>query len=219
MFSGIVEEVGFVRAVTRRSDAYSLTIGCRRVLEDAEVGHSVAVNGVCLTVTRREREVFSADVMPETLRRTNLGELKPGSPVNLERALRLDSRLGGHLVSGHIDGVGVVVGQYPEGNAVIFEIEAAPELEKYLVPKGSVAVDGISLTVAGVDGSRFTVSIIPHTLHFTTMGRRRRGDRVNLEADMLAKYVEKLLGLERDRPRGLSTELLRRWGYGTGEGR
>ena len=190
MFTGIIEEVGHVA----RIGGGSLVIDCQKVLEDVHLGDSIAVNGVCLTVTHFDRSAFTADVMPETVRRTSLAELKKGSLVNLERALTLASRLGGHIVSGHIDGTGAIVKFADEGNAILMTVSAGPELLRYIVEKGSVALDGISLTVARVTDRDFTVSLIPHTREVTNLGSKKLGSPINIETDVLGKYVEKMLG-------------------------
>ncbi len=184
MFTGIVEELGQLRA--RDGDRFTFAAG--RVLDDTTVGGSIAVNGVCLTVVDLGPGWWAADVVPETLSRTALGVLRPGDPVNLERPLRLSDRLGGHLVQGHVDGVGEVLAPAPE-----LSVRTPESLLPYVAEKGSVAVDGCSLTVAAVDGDRFDVAIVPHTAAITTLGRRRPGDPVNLEVDIVAKYVERLL--------------------------
>ncbi|SDZ72808.1 riboflavin synthase [Selenomonas ruminantium] len=194
MFTGIIEEVGHVN----RIGGGSLVIDCHKVLEDVQLGDSIAVNGVCLTVTHFDKSSFTADVMPETVRRTSLAELKKGSPVNLERALTLASRLGGHIVSGHIDGTGEIVKFADEGNAILMTISAGPELLRYIVEKGSVALDGISLTVAQVTDSDFTVSLIPHTREVTNLGSKKTGSPINIETDVLGKYVEKMLQGQRE---------------------
>ncbi|SDP64186.1 riboflavin synthase [Selenomonas ruminantium] len=190
MFTGIIEEVGRVA----RIGGGSLVIDCQKVLEDVHLGDSIAVNGVCLTVTHFDRSSFTADVMPETVRRTSLAELKKGSPVNLERALTLASRLGGHIVSGHIDGTGEIVKFTDEGNAILMTVNAESGLLRYIVEKGSVALDGISLTVASVTDHDFTVSLIPHTREVTNLGSKKLGSPINIETDVLGKYVEKMLG-------------------------
>lgn len=190
MFTGIIEEVGRVA----RIGGGSLVIDCQKVLEDVHLGDSIAVNGVCLTVTHFDRSSFTADVMPETVRRTSLAELKKGSPVNLERALTLASRLGGHIVSGHIDGTGEIVKFADEGNAILMTVNAESALLRYIVEKGSVALDGISLTVASVTDHDFTVSLIPHTREVTNLGSKKLGSPINIETDVLGKYVEKMLG-------------------------
>lgn len=192
MFTGIIEETGKVRALRRGARSFTLEIDACRVLEGTQVGDSIATDGVCLTVTKMDKAGFTADVMPETVGRTALKWLKPGSPVNLERALTLNSRLGGHLVSGHIDATGVIAGCRKDDTALWFTIEAAPEVLRYVVKKGSVAVDGVSLTVASVDDRSFSVSLIPHTQAETTLHGKRVGDRVNIENDIIMKYVEKL---------------------------
>lgn len=189
LFTGIIEEVGHIRQM----GGGQLAIDCRKVVGDVALGDSIAVNGVCLTVTSFDKNHFTADVMPETVRRTSLSELKKGSPVNLERALTLASRLGGHIVSGHIDGTGVIVSFKEEGNAILMKIAAGPELLRYVVEKGSVALDGISLTVAAVTNKDFTVSLIPHTREVTNLGSKKAGSRINIETDVLGKYVEKML--------------------------
>ena len=192
MFTGIVEELGEILALQHARESIILVIKGNKVLEDLKEGDSIAVNGVCLTAVKVSSSAFSADVMPETLRKTNLYELKKGDKVNLERALPVGGRLGGHFVSGHIDGTGTIISEKKEGNAQIKLISAPPQVIRYIVPKGSVAVDGISLTVVDVDEESFSVSLIPHTAKFTTLGFKKTGDKVNLEADLLGKYVEKL---------------------------
>lgn len=193
MFTGIVEEMGAVRAVRRGVHSSVLSIGASAILSDLYVGDSVAVNGVCLTATSRDEDGFTADVMHETLNRSSLGALVPGSPVNLERAMAADGRFGGHIVSGHIDGTGTIAALRRDDNAVWYTVQAPPELLRYVVEKGSIAIDGISLTVASVEADRFSVSVIPHTIAVTTLGSKQAGSIVNLETDVIGKYVEKLL--------------------------
>ena len=193
MFTGIVEEMGTIRAVRRGVHSSVLSIGASVVLSDLKIGDSVAVNGVCLTATGRDAGGFTADVMHETLDRSTLGTLVSGSPVNLERAMAADGRFGGHIVSGHIDGTGTIAGLRRDDNAVWYTVQAEPKLLRYVVEKGSVTIDGISLTVASVEADCFSVSLIPHTAAVTVLGRKRPGDTVNLETDILGKYVEKLL--------------------------
>lgn len=193
MFTGIIEEVGKVQHVRTGTASCVLSVAASKILSDVHIGDSIAVNGTCLTVCRFDAESFSADVMPETMRRTNLGRLVPGSPVNLERAMAANGRFGGHIVSGHIDGTGQIRTLVREGNAVWVHIAARPELLRYVAEKGSIAIDGISLTVAGVTAQDFCVSIIPHTGSETTLLQKKSGDTVNLECDIIAKYVEKLL--------------------------
>lgn len=193
MFTGIVEELGTIRSVRRGSASAVLSIGAETVLSDLKVGDSVAVNGVCLTATAVDKSGFTADVMHETLRRSSLGALGPGSRVNLERAMAADGRFGGHIVAGHIDGTGVISEKRRDDNAVWYTVKAGPELLRYIVEKGSVAIDGISLTVASVEADRFSVSVIPHTAAVTALGAKGPGDTVNIETDMIGKYMEKLL--------------------------
>ena len=193
MFTGIIEELGTVAAVDDQGDAIRLTIRATRVLEDAALGDSIAVNGCCLTVAERDGDTWTADVMQETLDKTSLRGVQPGDRVNLERAVTAHSRLGGHIVQGHVDGVGTVVRRTPSEHWEVVEIAMPPELGRYLVDKGSITVDGVSLTVVEARDDSFTVSLIPETLARTTLGSRKPGERVNLEVDVLAKHVEKLL--------------------------
>lgn len=196
MFTGIVEEVGKVKSIKRGEKSSIFRISGREVLEDTKIGDSIATNGLCLTVTQLGNDFFEADVMAESLNRSNMGSLVPGSLVNLERALGLTTRLGGHLVSGHIDGTGQIKEQRRDDNAVWLTIAAKPEILRYIIEKGSIAIDGISLTVAGVDEQQFQVAIIPHTGEETGLLQKQAGETVNLECDMIGKYVEKLLGLD-----------------------
>jgi riboflavin synthase len=189
MFTGIVEEQGTVINLACGTRAGSLTIAARKVLEGVNLGDSIAVNGVCLTVTSFQNGQFSADVMPVTLEKTNLGRLSSGQPVNLERALQLQSRLGGHLVSGHIDAVGQIRKITPQENAILIEIDAPDQVKSVLIPQGSIAIDGISLTVAELTPQGFLLSIIPHTAEKTILGTRKVGDEVNLEGDLIGKYL------------------------------
>ena len=215
MFTGIVEELGTIRAVRRGAASAVLSIGAAEVLSDLKIGDSVAVNGVCLTVTSLDDGGFTADVMHETLNRSSLGALIPGSRVNLERAMPANGRFGGHIVSGHIDGTGKVASVRPDDNALWYTIYAAPELLRYIVEKGSITIDGISLTVAAVDEVSFSVSLIPHTAAVTTLGKKRAGDTVNLETDIIGKYVEKLLrpAPEPEQQGGISLEFLAENGF------
>lgn len=201
MFTGIVEEVGNVRGLRRGADSCVLELSAKTVLSGTKIGDSIAVNGVCLTVVGLSEDGFSADVMPETLRRSNLGALHAGDPVDLERAMAADGRFGGHMVSGHIDGTGTVLEKRTEGNAVWVRIGASPELLKLIVEKGSIAIDGISLTVAAVSERDFSVSVIPHTGSETILLRKTPGDAVNLENDIVGKYVEKLLSFRAPEPK------------------
>lgn len=195
MFTGIVEELGSVESIERlEDDAVRLKVNCDVVVSDAGLGDSIAVNGVCLTVIEKTNNSFKADVMAETLKLTTTGQLEVGSPVNLERPVTLATRLGGHIVQGHVDGVAVVVKREPSENWDVVTFEPAKHLLKYIVHKGSITVDGTSLTVSDVTDKTFSVSLIPATLEKTTLGLRKVGDEVNIEVDMLAKYVEKLVG-------------------------
>ena len=193
MFTGIVEELGEVVAVERLPDAARLTVRGPRVTADASHGDSIAVNGVCLTVTDSSDKTFTADVMAETLRRTGLGALSPGSPVNLERPVEMGGRLGGHLVQGHADGTGEILSRTPGEHWDVVRIATPPDLTRYIVLKGSITVDGVSLTVSALSVAWFEVSLIPTTLEMTTLGRLEPGSQVNLEVDVIAKYVESLL--------------------------
>ena len=206
MFTGIVEEIGSVVAVKPGAASSVLTIAGSRIFEDMKVGDSIAVNGVCLTVSAFERNRFSADVMHETLERSTLGALRPGEKVNLERALAADGRFGGHIVSGHIDGRGTIQKIRRDDNAIVYTIAAAPELMRYIVQKGSIAVDGISLTVASLGDRDFSVSIIPHTAKGTILSQKEIGDVVNLENDVIGKYVERLLIFDGDAKAGASAQ-------------
>ena len=205
MFTGITEEIGVVREAGRSS----LTFEARKVLEGTVVGDSLAVNGVCLTVASLEDHRFGVKVMPETLRRTNLGRLHYGDHVNLERALALGGRLGGHLVQGHVDDTGEVLDVSSEETACIVRISAPPKLVPYMVDKGFIAVDGVSLTIVDLGDLCFAVSLVAYTMENTTLGEKRPGDMVNLEADIIAKYVENL----KEQRQGLSTEFLREYGF------
>lgn len=193
MFTGIIEELGTVESLTLGRESAVLRVRGPQVLTDATPGASIAVNGVCLTVVDHDDESFSVDVMAETLRRSSLGALRPGSRVNLERAMAASGRLGGHIVQGHVDATGEIVAREPGDHREVVTIALPDAVARYVVEKGSIAVDGISLTVASVAPGRFTVSLIPTTLALTTLGSARVGDPVNLEVDVLAKYVERLL--------------------------
>ncbi len=212
MFTGIIEEVGTIGSIRRGGKSIALEVQANRVLDGTRVGDSIAVDGVCLTVTALHEHSFTADVMPETVKRTTLNHLKPGSKINLERALRLSDRLGGHLVSGHIDGIGRIVERRREENAEWFRIDAGQEVLRYVVGKGSVAIDGISLTVVKADSRSFTISIIPLTQEVTTILQKRSGEQVNIECDIIGKYVEKLVKGERPGS-GVTLEILARNGF------
>lgn len=231
MFTGIVEEMGTIRQIKKGRASAVLTIGAKKVLEDAHIGDSIAVNGICLTVTSLGGDSFTADVMHETLRRTALSRLAPGVRVNLERAMATDGRFGGHIVAGHVDGVGTVTDLRRDDNAIWYTFRADPQVLRYIVEKGSITIDGISLTVAGVDRTGFSISAIPHTVAQTVLQDRRKGDPVNLETDIIGKYVEKLLyagppmqgtaaeggigagGSEKKFPGGITREFLMKNGF------
>jgi len=192
VFTGIIEELGRVRALDHREGGARLEIAATAVLTDVRAGDSISVNGCCLTVVDSGDGWWAGDVVIETLERTALGSLEAGEPVNLERPLRLSDQLGGHLVQGHVDAVGEVVAVEPDGRAAAMRVRVPEGLRRFLVEKGSVAVDGVSLTVAGMEGDGFTVALVPHTLEVTTLGARAPGDHVNLEMDVLARYVEQM---------------------------
>ena len=215
MFTGIVEEMGTIRSVRRGAHSAVLSIGAELILSDLKIGDSVAVNGVCLTATSKDGGGFTADVMHETLNRSSLGDLVPGSRVNLERAMAADGRFGGHIVSGHIDGTGTVAALRKDDNAIWYTIQAPAALLRYVVEKGFITIDGVSLTVATVEPDRFSVSLIPHTAAVTILGRKRPGDTVNLETDIIGKYVEKLLKpqAEQSKTGGISMEFLTSNGF------
>lgn len=198
MFTGLIAELGTVERLAESSTSYRLTVRAPKILPGVKIGDSIAVNGVCLTVVHLQGDRFTADVMPETVRRTTLHLLQPGDKVNLEKALRPTDGLDGHIVQGHVEGTGTIRQIVPEGNALVYRIAAPAELLRYIVAKGSVAVDGISLTVTEADGEGFGVSLIPHTAKMTTLGYKAAGEAVNLETDILARYVEKMLGLGKD---------------------
>ncbi len=210
MFTGIIEEIGKIKTVVRGARSVVVEVEAAVVTEGTKVGDSIATNGVCLTVTALTGNGFRADVMPETMERSNLGLLRPGDRVNLERALCLNSRIGGHLVAGHVDGTGRIVGMDRDDTAIWITVGAPERILRYVIEKGSVAVDGVSLTVAYVDGEVFKVSVIPHTRKETTLTKKRTGDVVNLENDMIARYVEKFAGKKRE---GLSVGFLTENGF------
>ncbi|WP_300369160.1 riboflavin synthase [Brachyspira sp.] len=194
MFTGIVEEIGTVKSVQSKV----IIIEANKIFDDLHLGDSVAVNGTCLTVSSFNNKIFNADITQETLNRTNLGSLKNGSKVNLERAMSLQGRFGGHIVSGHIDGVGTIKSMKKDDNAIILTVEVAKSLMKYIVEKGSITVDGISLTVASLTDNTFSIAVIPHTLKETVLYYKKEGDRVNIENDIIGKYVERLLTFRDD---------------------
>lgn len=221
MFTGIIEEVGSVASIRKGAHSCVLTMNASRVLEDVHLGDSIATNGVCLTVTSFTNHSFSADVMHETLNRSSLGSLHIGSPVNLERAMLAGGRFGGHIVSGHIDGVGTISSIKEDDNAVWYTVEAPSNILRYIIEKGSITLDGISLTVAKVTNSNFSVSIIPHTRAQTNLASKKVGDVLNLENDLVGKYVERLMlqpiAASQEQPEqkssGITKEFLSHYGF------
>lgn len=214
MFTGIIEELGIIQNVENRPVGSRLRIRAKEILTDLEQGASIAVNGVCLTAVDIKSDSFGADVSPETMRRTNLGDLHMGSFCNLERAMSAGGRLGGHIVQGHVDGTGEFVAFESLGEENWWlKIRVKPDLERYIVEKGSIAIDGVSLTVAALDGDIVAVAVVPHTYRSTALRSRRAGDRVNVECDVLAKYVEKMVAAYRDKAQTLNMDRLRELGY------
>lgn len=214
MFTGIIEEVGTILEIRKNAKSASIKIGAETILEDVKVGDSIAVNGICLTVTAYSGAGFTADVMHETVDRSSIGRLSRGSRVNLERAMRADGRFGGHIVTGHIDGTGRITAIKRDEIAVWYTVEAEPELMRGIVEKGSIAIDGISLTVAKITGESFSVSVIPHTSGNTILPEKKVGDIVNLETDCIGKYVAHLLGLEgQKKAGGVSSTFLAEMGF------
>lgn len=215
MFTGIIEEIGTIRQIKRGQHSAVLRIQADVVLENTKPGDSIAVNGICLTVTELQPGMFSADVMHETLNRSSLAGLVPGTHVNLERAMQANGRFGGHMVAGHVDDTGKIVRMRRDDIAIWFTIQAKPEILRYIVEKGSVAIDGISLTVAKVTGTDFSVSIIPHTAKQTILQERGEGDLVNIETDIVGKYIEKLTvpTMESSKTGGITKEYLEKYGF------
>lgn len=212
MFTGIVEEVGHIRRIIKRNRAERLTVSCSKVLEGTKIGDSIAVNGACLTVVSMDENSFDADVTPETMRRTAFSLFRPGSPVNLERALRLSDRLGGHIMMGHVDGVGHIISMTKEDNAVNISISLDRQWMRYVIEKGSIAVDGISLTVAERKDASFSIALIPHTGSETALLLKHSGDPVNIECDYLGKYIEQLM--KEGPAEGLTMGMLETLGHG-----
>ncbi|BDG46651.1 riboflavin synthase [Parageobacillus sp. KH3-4] len=214
MFTGIIEEIGTIEQIRQSGEAIVMTIGAKKILEDVHVGDSIAVNGVCLTVTSFTKRSFTVDVMPETVRATSLRTLTRGSKVNLERAMSANGRFGGHFVSGHVDGVGEIIRKWPVANAVYYEVQIPKELRKYMILKGSVAVDGTSLTIFGLTDDTFTISLIPHTRAATILGDKQPGDIVNIECDVIGKYVSQFMeGKKEEAKSAITLEFLERHGY------
>lgn len=213
MFTGIVEEIGRIIGIEKKSESMVLTIEGEKVLENTAIGDSIATNGICLTVTSLGENSFTADVMPETVYRTSLENLSSGTEVNLERALTLNKPLGGHMVQGHIDGTGTLSSTEEKGNSLLMTIGAKPSLLKYIVEKGSVTLDGTSLTVVAVTENDFTVSLIPQTLEDTILYKKKNGDIINIECDILGKYVEKLLSFQETKEERITEEFLGKYGF------
>lgn len=213
MFTGIVEEIGTVKSIQMTGKSGKVNIKAKKVLEGTKVGDSIAVNGICLTVTSMTDNGFEADVMAETVRRSSLSVCRGNDEVNLERAMAADGRFGGHIVSGHIDGTGTITLLSREENAVWVTISADARIIRYIVEKGSICIDGISLTVAKVNHDNFSVSVIPHTAGQTTLLKKRAGDIVNLENDIVGKYVERFLGVEQNKSDGITMEMLSEYGF------
>jgi riboflavin synthase len=211
MFTGIIEEIGTIQQMKQTGEAIVLTIGARKVLEDVQLGDSIAVNGVCLTVTSFTDRSFTVDVMPETVKATSLRTLTRGSKVNLERAMAANGRFGGHFVSGHVDGIGEIVRKQPVANAVYYDIKVPRELRKYMILKGSVAVDGTSLTIFGLTDETLTISLIPHTREATILGEKKVGDIVNIECDVIGKYVEQFVNGKKEET--ITLDFLEKHGY------
>lgn len=213
MFTGIVEELGVVRQIQQGSQTGELTIAASRVLSDSKVGDSIAVSGVCLTMTGVTDDNFTADISAETLRRTTFGDLKPGDGVNLERPLRLSDRLGGHLVLGHVDEVGTISSWHDEETSSLMRVSISSEAMRFVVYKGSICADGVSLTIAKLFDDGFEVALIPHTKEVTTLGKKRVGHPVNIEVDLLGRYIERLLTNPTQKSGSIDLEFLREHGY------
>jgi riboflavin synthase len=212
VFTGIIEEIGKIQTICKGPESSFLSVQAKKIMEDVRLGDSIAVNGVCLTVTAFSQGGFTADVMNETYNRSSLGSLSTGSPVNLERAMPANGRFGGHIVSGHIDGTGTVSAIQKDDNAVWYTIKTTPDILRYIIEKGSVAIDGISLTVAKVKRDSFSVSVIPHTASMTILPDRRIGDMVNLENDCIGKYVERLMGIQQPE-HNITAGFLKKYGF------
>jgi riboflavin synthase len=215
LFTGLIEDIGIIKSIVKGETSASITVKAQNILNDLKIGDSISTNGVCLTVTSFSSDAFDMEVMPETIRRSNLRNLKKGDNVNLERAVKVGDRLGGHIVSGHIDGIGYIEEIKEEDNAVWIKVKASSEVLRYIIYKGSVAIDGISLTVAYIDNEAFKVSIIPHTKNTTTLLHKKIGDNVNIECDSIGKYVEKILfsKVERLEDKSINMDFLRENGF------
>ena len=191
MFTGIIEETGKIEKIERSENGAIFILSAKSIISDLKIGDSIAVNGACLTIVNMDKKSFMVELSPETLEKTNFMKITIGENVNLERPLRLNDRLGGHLVSGHIDGVGQLIGKRQEGNSIIMKFSVPSDFKKYLIPKGSIAIDGISMTAVDIHENQFTIAVIPHTLKVTSLGHKKIGDDVNLEFDLIAKYIER----------------------------
>lgn len=213
MFTGIIEELGIIRKISISGHSGSITIEASKVLEGTRIGDSIAVNGICLTVTSMAGDSFTADIMAETVRRSSLKGAVSGDKVNLERAMAADGRFGGHIVSGHVDGTGTIIGMHREENAVWVTISAEPSIMKFIVEKGSVCLDGISLTVAKIGTTDFSVSVIPHTGEETTLLRKKTGSLINIENDVVGKYVERLLNFKNNESTGITMDFLKKYDF------
>ena len=213
MFTGIIEEIGTIAEVHPKSSGVTVKIKAETVLEDAKIGDSIAVDGPCLTVRDLEQNAFIADISKETCRRTTLRSCKVGTLVNLERSLRLGDRIGGHLVLGHVDEIATISGWKNEGSSSIMQVTVSPKVKPYIAYKGSIAVDGISLTIANVLDNKFEVSLVPHTLQVTTLGKKRNGDSVNIEVDVMARYIETLMQNQKPPSQTIDLEFLQKHGY------
>lgn len=213
MFTGIIEELGIIRKISISGHSGSITIEASKVLEGTRIGDSIAVNGICLTVTSMAGDSFTADIMAETVRRSSLKGAVSGDNVNLERAMAADGRFGGHIVSGHVDGTGTIIGMHREENAVWVTISTEPSIMKFIVEKGSVCLDGISLTVAKVGTTDFSVSVIPHTGEETTLLRKKTGSLINIENDVVGKYVERLLNFKNNESTGITMDFLKKYDF------
>lgn len=212
MFTGIIEDIGTVKAVNSGRNSMQLTVSSKKIVEDVHLGDSIAVNGICLTVISFTNDSFTVDVMPESVKATSIQDVKVGSSVNLERAMSANGRFGGHFVTGHIDGTGTILRKRPEENAVYYDIQINRELSRYCIPKGSIAIDGTSLTIFGITGDILTVSLIPHTLEITLLGRKKAGDIVNIENDMLGKYVLHQVQNQQSKS-NIDEQFLRQYGF------
>ena len=214
MFTGIIEEIGTITQVQTKSNEVTVKIGAKTILEDAKIGDSIAVSGPCLTVRELDKDAFVADISEETCRRTTLRSCKAGTQVNLERSLRLGDRLGGHLVLGHVDEIATITGLEREGTSSLMQITVSEKVKPYIAYKGSVAVDGVSLTIANVSGNTFEVALIPHTLQVTTLGEKQTGDIVNIEVDVMARYIETLMQNKHPPSHTIDLEFLQKHGFG-----